>query len=327
MSTSWPCSPGDSTTSRPQPSIRSSRPCANDTSLIRDSGKSRPVLVRMPGPQPQPAVGQLVARRPPAQQRHGDQDDDDHQRDGAERDPAAAPSPGPRTRAAAARAARPRWRPGSGPAAEWSSSADAASGRGARPRRGLPRWPYAPCVTRNAAWRSRRALPSGAARGPHPAAVRPGRAASRTCTTSPALTACTPSAVLTSSRPTCRRRRPGRSARAAGQLDPDVAADGRAGPQVLGRAQPGRESASPGADRRPPSAGTTAQARRRMPRPGSPRRSGVGGALPASSEVACGAGSSSRLALTLSPMPTTIASPACSARMPASLPPLPARPR
>ena len=34
LSTSCPCSPADSTTSRPQPSIRSIRPCENDTSLI-----------------------------------------------------------------------------------------------------------------------------------------------------------------------------------------------------------------------------------------------------------------------------------------------------
>ena len=44
----WPCSPADSTTSRPLPSSRSSRPFSNDTSLILASGMSRPCLVTMP---------------------------------------------------------------------------------------------------------------------------------------------------------------------------------------------------------------------------------------------------------------------------------------
>src|SRR6185437_9185105 len=42
FSTSCPCSPADSTTSFPQPSTRTIRPCWKDTSLIRISGKSRP---------------------------------------------------------------------------------------------------------------------------------------------------------------------------------------------------------------------------------------------------------------------------------------------
>ena len=70
VSTSWPCSPADSTTSRPQPRIRSSTPCENETSLIRASGKSRPLPGQDPRAQPQAAVGQLVGGRPPAQERH-----------------------------------------------------------------------------------------------------------------------------------------------------------------------------------------------------------------------------------------------------------------
>ena len=48
VSTIWPCSPADSTTSRPLPSSRSSGPLENDTSLILASGMSRPRLVTMP---------------------------------------------------------------------------------------------------------------------------------------------------------------------------------------------------------------------------------------------------------------------------------------
>ena len=103
---------------------------------------------------------------------------------------------------------------------------------------------------------------------------------------------------------------------AAGQLDPDVAADGGARAQVL-RAQPGA-SASPGS--RP-----SAQRRYHC---SSSRSMATEDVLPvrmsaapsSHSDVAWLDGSSSWPALTLRPTPTTIASPACSARMPASLP-------
>jgi membrane protein YdbS with pleckstrin-like domain len=48
VSTSWPCSPADSTTSEPQPRNRSDSRWENETSLTRASGKSRPARLRMP---------------------------------------------------------------------------------------------------------------------------------------------------------------------------------------------------------------------------------------------------------------------------------------
>ena len=142
----------------------------------------------------------------------------------------------------------------------------------------------------------------------------------RTCTTSPALTACTPSARA-DQQPSDAVHVTGPASEhpAAGQLDPDVPADGRAGPQVR-RAQPAAIRVARLLAVGPaqvPVLELGQRSRRGWPAgPGRPR--------PASdSDVAWPAGSSVPVALTFRPMPTTIASPACSARMPASLPPAP----